>query len=140
MAHMKILDKLSTGVPALDVAICCALPIIAPRIKRAAQALWRRARRRCEPPASVFVERIITCSMRYGRCVDNSHNKTLQDAILMYLGSKPDVTDQFQVRGESCVAHICVILTSIAQHVYPAQTANVDIGAACGCFMCITGV
>jgi hypothetical protein len=103
MVRMKAMDKLSTGVPALDVAICCAVPVVAPRIKSAAHALWRRMRRRRQPPAVVYVQRTITCSMRYGRCVDNSNNKTLQNAILMYLGSKPDLTDQFQV--PSCHQH-----------------------------------
>jgi hypothetical protein len=108
MTSQRVLNRISTGSTAVDLAICCALPAAAkaaqPRV--AALLRWLRHRRH-----RASFTRTIAYTERNGYAAgSNEQNRILQEAILLYLGAQHDVVRQYQVCF-SC--HPCIMTVAI---------------------------
>jgi hypothetical protein len=102
IARLKVAEKLSTGNAGLDVAICCALPVLLKHGKCAARSVWQRVRKR-RKRACLFERSIAFTTTGDGYCLHNaaSHNKMLHDAVMSYLSSNTSIVAGFQVRSRT---------------------------------------
>ena len=97
LMRVKIVDKLSTGHPAVDVAVCCALPYAANRATAAAKAVWYFVQHQLGKRHHHYERSIAQTVLNNWRSDAACHNEMLQTAILTYISSQPDVTRAFQV-------------------------------------------
>jgi hypothetical protein len=98
MASLGIMQKISTGYMALDVALCCLFPLLL----RYVQTHWREVWTWLSTwkGGNVLFTRHITYQKREGYyCYEpqEANNSTLQEAVLLYVGSQADLVATLSV-------------------------------------------
>ncbi|CAD7700065.1 unnamed protein product [Ostreobium quekettii] len=100
LTQFGIMQKISTGHMVFDMALMFMMPVV----MKYAAGYWGQLKQwfleRPHPEPNKYV-RIIeyACKSSSSWCSDNDNNrnKVLQDSILMFLDSKPDVVEKFKV-------------------------------------------
>lgn len=99
VTQLGIMQKLTSGNMYFDVCLCMLLPLLL----RYCEPLWEQIQAWFEawfhPRSQAFV-RTIEVQVRDGLRIGNTQdNMLLLDAVLLYIGSQPQLTTNFRVRS-----------------------------------------
>ena len=98
MTSLGMIQKISTGFVLLDLALCMLLPVALQKLRPTLQKLW--ARFMAGPDDARFTRHIKFIKREgYYHYDPSERNHILQEAILLYIGSRKDLIEKFAVRA-----------------------------------------
>ena len=97
MSSLGMIQKISTGFVLLDLALCMLLPVALQKLRPLLQKMW--AKLMASPEDARFTRHIKVVKREgYYHYDPSERNHILQDAILLYIGSRKDLVAKFAVR------------------------------------------
>jgi hypothetical protein len=107
MSTIGIIQKISTGYIMLDMFLCMLIPVTLQHLKPRLLVIWRRLM--ADHDSARFIRQVKFIQSEgaagYYEYNPDNQNDVLQNAILLYIGSREDIVKQFSVCLSLTIVH-----------------------------------